>query len=71
MVAVIKLNTTLTGWLDTDAADTVVCTQCGADFGEPCRTATSTPRDEVHPRRRDRFLKLVAPADYQPKAIEF
>lgn len=67
MMDTIKLHTTLSGWIDTDAAETVVCSECGAGFGESCRTATSTPRDEVHKRRRERFMKYVAPADYQPK----
>lgn len=67
----VKLNTELTGWVDTDAAETVVCPQCGAGFGESCRTMTSTPKDEVHPRRRDVFAKHVAPAGYHPRIIEF
>jgi hypothetical protein len=71
MVEGIKLNGPLTGWVDTDAADTVICVQCGAGFGEDCRTATSTPKDTVHPRRRERFLRYVAPPDYVIKSIEF
>ena len=67
----IKVNTKLTGWVDTDAAETVVCSQCGAGFGEECRTATATPKDTVHIKRRKKFLTYVAPASYVVKSIEF
>ena len=67
----VMLNTQLTGWADTDAAETVVCPQCGAGFGTGCRTDTGTPKDEVHARRRAKFMKYVAPAGYIPRSIEF